>query len=213
MALREVGSNNPDGIEIKKNLDPRTGTPVDGIPFHPYYTIKDMVGVAVFLIVFSAIVFFAPEMGGYFLEYNNFIPADPLKTPEHIARCGISLRITPCCAPSAVAGSQFTRAVWARPPDFSCSVARRGKVKSIRYRGPKYKVWVTLFTCPSCAGISRLEETTVVGEFKRCCGHRGDYIALWAARVLTAIYFLFFALMPWYTAHDREKPEPSRVTY
>jgi ubiquinol-cytochrome c reductase cytochrome b subunit len=85
MALHEVGSNNPDGIEIKKTLDPSTGTPLDGIPFHPYYTVKDLVGVAVFLIVFSAIVFFSPELGGYFLEYNNFIPADPLKTPEHIA--------------------------------------------------------------------------------------------------------------------------------
>ncbi|HEX3096198.1 MAG TPA: cytochrome bc complex cytochrome b subunit, partial [Usitatibacter sp.] len=85
MALHEVGSNNPDGIEIKKNLDPRTGTPVDGIPFHPYYTVKDTMGVSVFLIVFAAVIFFAPEMGGYFLEANNFIPADSLKTPAHIA--------------------------------------------------------------------------------------------------------------------------------
>ncbi len=76
MALHEVGSNNPDGIEIKKNIDPGTGHPLDGIPFHPYYTIKDMVGVVVFLAVFSFIMFFAPEMGGYFLEYNNFIPAE-----------------------------------------------------------------------------------------------------------------------------------------
>src|SRR5258706_7114422 len=85
MALHEVGSNNPDGVEIGNNIDPKSGHPVDGIPMHPYYTIKDMVGVSVFLIVFSAIVFFSPEMGGYFLEYNNFIPADSLKTPEHIA--------------------------------------------------------------------------------------------------------------------------------
>src|SRR5260221_8971635 len=84
-ALHEVGSNNPDGVEIGNNIDPKSGHPVDGIPMHPYYTIKDMVGVSVFLIVFSAIVFFSPEMGGYFLEYNNFIPADSLKTPEHIA--------------------------------------------------------------------------------------------------------------------------------
>ena len=81
LALHEVGSNNPDGIEIKKKKDPKTGIPLDGIPFHPYYTVKDIVGVVVFLMVFSAIVFFAPEMGGYFLEHNNFIPADPLKTP------------------------------------------------------------------------------------------------------------------------------------
>ena len=86
MALHEVGSNNPDGVEIKKNLDPKTGHPLDGIPFHPYYTIgKDLFGIMVFLVVFAVILFFMPEMGGYFLEYNNFIPADPLKTPPHIA--------------------------------------------------------------------------------------------------------------------------------
>nr|WP_297356054.1 cytochrome bc complex cytochrome b subunit [uncultured Caldimonas sp.] len=84
IALHEVGSNNPDGVEIKKNMGPN-GHPVDGIPFHPYYTVHDIFGLSVFLIVFSAIVFFAPEFGGYFLEYNNFIPADPLKTPPHIA--------------------------------------------------------------------------------------------------------------------------------
>ena len=86
MALHEVGSSNPDGIEIKQQpKDPATGLPLDGIYSHPYYTIKDLVGVVVFLAVFSAIMFFMPEMGGYFLEHNNFIPADPLKTPEHIA--------------------------------------------------------------------------------------------------------------------------------
>jgi ubiquinol-cytochrome c reductase cytochrome b subunit len=85
MALHEVGSNNPDGVEIKKVKDPKTGHPVDGIPFHPYYTVKDTLGVVVFAIVFCVILFFMPEMGGYFIEYNNFIPADPLKTPPHIA--------------------------------------------------------------------------------------------------------------------------------
>src|SRR5687768_4542938 len=85
MALHEVGSNNPDGVEIKKHVDPKTGHPLDGIPFHPYYTVKDTLGVVVFLMVFCVIMFFMPEFGGYFLEYNNFIPADPLKTPEHIA--------------------------------------------------------------------------------------------------------------------------------
>ncbi|MGE4339898.1 MAG: cytochrome bc complex cytochrome b subunit [Pigmentiphaga sp.] len=84
VALHEVGSNNPDGIEIKTKKD-KNGVPLDGVPFHPYYTVHDVFGVSVFLIVFAAIVFFAPEMGGYFLEYNNFIPADPLKTPAHIA--------------------------------------------------------------------------------------------------------------------------------
>ena len=84
LALHEVGSNNPDGVEIKKTLD-ANGHPVDGIPFHPYYTVKDTLGVVVFLAVFAIILFFMPEFGGYFLEYNNFIPADPLKTPTHIA--------------------------------------------------------------------------------------------------------------------------------
>jgi ubiquinol-cytochrome c reductase cytochrome b subunit len=84
IALHEVGSNNPDGVEIKAKKD-ALGRPLDGIPFHPYYTVHDILGTSVFLMIFSAIVFFAPELGGYFLEYNNFIPADPLKTPAHIA--------------------------------------------------------------------------------------------------------------------------------
>ena len=84
IALHEVGSNNPDGVEIKANKD-ANGIPLDGIPFHPYYSVHDLLGVSVFLMAFSAIVFFAPELGGYFLEYNNFIPADPLTTPLHIA--------------------------------------------------------------------------------------------------------------------------------
>jgi ubiquinol-cytochrome c reductase cytochrome b subunit len=84
MALHEVGSNNPEGVEIKKNLD-ANGHPVDGIPFHPYYTVKDTFGAMVFLALFAIVMFFMPEAGGYFLEYNNFIPADPLKTPTHIA--------------------------------------------------------------------------------------------------------------------------------
>jgi ubiquinol-cytochrome c reductase cytochrome b subunit len=87
IALHEVGSNNPDGVEIKAPGAPKdaNGHPLDGIPFHPYYTVHDIFSVSLFLMVFSAIVFFAPEFGGYFLEYNNFIPADPLKTPLHIA--------------------------------------------------------------------------------------------------------------------------------
>ena len=84
MALHDVGSNNPDGIEIKATKDDK-GIPLDGIPFHPYYSVHDIFAVCVFLMVFSAVIFFAPEFGGYFLEYNNFIPADPLKTPLHIA--------------------------------------------------------------------------------------------------------------------------------
>ena len=85
IALHEVGSNNPDGVEIKAKKDPKTGIPLDGIPFHPSYTVHDILGVGVFLMLFTAVVFFMPEGGGYFLEFNNFIPADPLKTPLHIA--------------------------------------------------------------------------------------------------------------------------------
>ena len=85
IALHEVGSNNPDGVEIKAKKDPKTGIPLDGIPFHPYYSVHDLLGVTVFLMAFTGVVFFAPEFGGYFLEYNNFIPADPFKTPPHIA--------------------------------------------------------------------------------------------------------------------------------
>ena len=84
IALHEVGSNNPDGVEIKQHKDAR-GVPLDGIAFHPYYTVHDIYAVSIFLMIFSAVLFFAPEFGGYFLEYNNFIPADPLKTPAHIA--------------------------------------------------------------------------------------------------------------------------------
>ena len=87
LALHDVGSNNPDGIEIKGPNAPKDakGNPLDGIPFHPYYTVHDIMGVSIFLMAFTAVIFFAPEFGGYFLEYNNFIPADPLQTPAHIA--------------------------------------------------------------------------------------------------------------------------------
>ncbi len=85
LSLHDVGSNNPDGIEIKAKKDPKTGIPLDGIPFHPYYSVHDIMGVSVFLLIFSAVIFLAPEGGGYLLEYNNFIPADPLQTPAHIA--------------------------------------------------------------------------------------------------------------------------------
>src|SRR5690606_24484366 len=84
IALHEVGSNNPDGVEIKDHKD-ENGIPLDGIPFHPYYTVKDSMGVVIFLMLFAAVVFFWPEMNGYFIEHANFVPADPLKTPEHIA--------------------------------------------------------------------------------------------------------------------------------
>ena len=99
MALHEVGSNNPDGVEIKKNKD-ANGIPMDGVPFHPYYTVKDLWGAGVFLVLFAIVVFYAPEFGGWFLESANFVPANPLQTPEHICRCGTSRRTTRSCGRS-----------------------------------------------------------------------------------------------------------------
>jgi ubiquinol-cytochrome c reductase cytochrome b subunit len=219
LALHEVGSNNPDGIEIKKEIDPATGRPKDGIPFHPYYTVKDTVGAAVFLIIFSAVIFFAPEMGGYFLEANNFIPADPLKTPPHIAPVWYftpyyaMLRAVP-----PLFGSQFPGVAVmgvAVLIFFALPWLDRGRVRSIRYRGPRWKIAFTgLVVSFLVLGYLGVEPTTVWGEFAKglpIVG--GDYIALWVARVLTVIYFLFFFAMPWYTAHDKEKPEPTRVTW
>jgi ubiquinol-cytochrome c reductase cytochrome b subunit len=202
VALHEVGSNNPDGVEIKKHKDAQ-GRPLDGIPFHPYYTVKDILGVVVFLIVFSAILFFAPEMNGYFLEANNFIPADPLKTPEHIAPVWYFtpyyaiLRAIP-----PMFGSQF-------PGVLAMGVAvliffllpwlDRSPVKSIRYRGPKYKIALTLFVIAFIGlGILGILPATE--------------LYTWIARVLTVVYFAFFLLMPWYTKHDTYKQEPERVT-
>ncbi len=219
MALHEVGSNNPDGIEIKKDIDPATGRPRDGIAMHPYYTVKDMVGVAVFLIVFSAVIFFSPEMGGYFLEANNFIPADPLKTPLHIAPVWYftpyyaMLRAVP-----PLFGSQFPGVAVmgvAVLIFFALPWLDRGRVKSIRYRGPRWKIAFTgLVVSFLILGYLGVEPTTVWGEFAKSVPLiGGDYIATWVARVLTVVYFLFFVLMPWYTAHDKEKPEPTRVTW
>jgi ubiquinol-cytochrome c reductase cytochrome b subunit len=202
VALHEVGSNNPDGVEIKKKKD-ENGKPLDGIPFHPYYTVKDIVGVIVFLMVFSAIVFFAPAMGGYFLEAANFVPADPLKTPEHIAPLWYFtpfyaiLRAVP-----PLFGSQFP-GVLAMGLSivllFFLPWLDRSKVKSIRYRGPIYKVALTLFVI-SFVGLGYLgllPATPVATIF---------------AQVFSVIYFLFFLLMPWYTSIDKTKPEPERVT-
>jgi len=203
VALHEVGSNNPDGVEIKKKKDPVTHIPLDGIPFHPYYTVKDIVGVIVFLMVFSAILFFAPELGGYFLEANNFIPADPLKTPPHIAPLWYFtpfyaiLRAVP-----PMFGSQFPGVVamgLSIVVLFFLPWLDRSKVKSIRYRGPIYKTMLALFIV-SFVGLGYLgllPSTPVATIF---------------AQVFSVIYFLFFLLMPWYTSIDKTKPEPERVT-
>ena len=218
MALREVGSNNPDGIEIKKDLSP-DGTPKDGIPFHPYYTLKDIVGVVVFLGVFSAIIFFAPDMGGYFLEAANFVQADPLKTPEHIAPVWYftpfyaMLRAVPSIWDSQFPGvavmGAATLILFALPwLDF-------GKVKSVRYRGPIYKYFLTAFVVSFLVlGYLGVVPTTVWGQLPKTLPFVGGMdLALLVARVLTVVYFLFFILMPWYTRIDKELPEPARVNY
>jgi ubiquinol-cytochrome c reductase cytochrome b subunit len=213
VALHEVGSNNPDGIEIKKKKDPKTGIPLDGIPFHPYYTVKDIVGVVVFLAVFSVIVFFMPEVGGYFLEYNNFIPADPLKTPPHIAPVWYftpyyaMLRAVP-----SLLGSQFPGVVVmgaAVVIFFLLPWLDRGRVKSIRYRGPLFKFALTLFVISFVIlGWLGVEPTDFLGKVP---GSQLELATL-LARIFTVIYFAFFILMPWYTSIDKEKPEPERVT-
>ena len=203
VALHKVGSNNPDGIEIKKNKD-ANGHPADGIPFHPYYSIKDTVGVVAFLIVFCTIVFFAPDMGGYFLEDNNFVPANPMQTPAHIAPVWYFtpyyaiLRAVP-----PLFGSQFpgvmamglgTVAILFMP------WLDRGKVKSIRYRGPIYKLFLAAFVI-SFLGLGWLGMLPATPTYTLI------------ARGLSVVYFAFFILMPWYTTIDKCKPEPDRVTF
>ena len=203
VALHEVGSNNPDGVEIKKNKDPVTHIPLDGIPFHPYYTVKDILGVVVFLIVFSAIVFFAPDFGGYFLEANNFIPADPLKTPPHIAPVWYFtpyyaiLRAVP-----PLLGSQFPGVLLmgvAVLIFFALPWLDKSPVKSIRYRGPIYKWFLAAFVV-SFIGLGWLGILPATPLYT------------WIARGLSVVYFAFFLLMPWYTKIDKTKPEPERVT-
>ena len=216
VALHEVGSNNPDGIEIKKKKDPKTGIPLDGIPFFPYYVVKDIFGVVVFLMVFSVIVFFAPEIGGYFLEHNNFVPANPLETPAHIAPLWYFttfysiLRAVPPLLGSVFPGvlaMGLAVVVFLFLPWLD-----RGAVKSIRYRGAVYKTALALFVISFLVlGYLGTVPTNVWGQFGGWLG--GAERATVVARIFTIIYFLFFLLMPWYTKIDKTKPEPERVTW
>ncbi len=217
LALHDVGSNNPDGVEIKKKKD-ANGKPLDGIPFHPYYTVKDVVGAVVFLVIFCIVMFFAPELGGYFIEHNNFIPADPLKTPEHIAPVWYFtpyysiLRAVP-----PLWNSQFP-GVLAMGVSvmilFFLPWLDRSPVKSMRYRGVYWKSAVAIFVVVFLVlGYLGVKPTTVWGQF----GFDAFFldtkdIATWAARLCTLLYFAFFILMPWYTARDKVKPVPDRVT-
>jgi ubiquinol-cytochrome c reductase cytochrome b subunit len=197
IALHSVGSNNPDGIEIKKIKDAQ-GHPVDGVPFHPYYTVKDLVGVIIFLIIFAGVMFFAPEMGGFFIEYPNYTPADWLKTPEHVAPVWY---MTPFysvlrAVPDKLGGVMAMGAAIAFL--FIIPWLDRSKVKSIRYRGIYFKIAIVIFVI-SFIVLAYLG-TQAPSDAKT-----------WLARIFTTTYFLFFILMPFYTYYDKTKPVPERV--
>ena len=198
MALHEVGSNNPDGIEIKEHKD-ANGKPIDGVAFHPYHTSKDLVIIIIFLIAFSAVVFFAPDMGGYFLEHANFDPANPLQTPAEIAPVWY---FTPFYAmlravPNKLLGVIFMGSAVLLP--FFLPWLDRCRVKSIRYRGWIYKVALMVFAVSFLSlgylGLQRPTGTVVV-----------------FARIFTTLYFAFFVLMPFYSRTERTRPVPTRVT-
>lgn len=206
VALHHVGSNNPDGVEIKagpKGNRWSDKAPADGIPFHPYYTVKDLVGVVVFLAIFSAIVFYAPTMGGLFIEAPNFQPANPFQTPEHIAPVWYftpyyaMLRAVP-----PMYGSQFPGVVVMFAAIlilFALPWLDRSKVKSMRYKGPIFKVMTGLFAI-SFIVLAWLGLQPV------------DPFLTLLSQIFTAIYFAYFLLMPIYSSIDKTKPVPERVT-
>jgi ubiquinol-cytochrome c reductase cytochrome b subunit len=197
-ALHEVGSSNPDGIEIKDHKD-ENGVPLDGIPFHPYYTVKDIVGVGFFLLIFAFVIFFAPEFGGLFLEHDNFVAANPLVTPEHIKPVWYftpfyaMLRAIPDKLFGVVVMGGATMILFVLP------WLDRSKVNSYRYRGLLAKTMLGLlvisFITLGWLGMQSGSETQTL-----------------MARILTAYYFLFFLTMPIWTRMDKTKPVPERVT-
>ena len=202
VALHHVGSNNPDGIEIKQNKD-KDGIPKDGIPFHPYFTIKDSMVVVGFLWLFSAVIFYAPALNGYFLEHANFVEANPLKTPEHIAPLWY---LTPFYsvlrAIPPLFGSQFPGVLAmgaAIVIFFALPWLDRSPVKSIRYRSPIYKwalgVFVVSFVMLGWLGLQPVTPTNAL-----------------LGRIFTILYFAYFILMPWYTSIGKTKEIPARVT-
>jgi ubiquinol-cytochrome c reductase cytochrome b subunit len=198
LALHEVGSNNPDGIDINLHKD-ENGRPLDGIPFHPYYTVKDIFGVVVFLVIFCSVVFFYPQMGGYFLERPNFEQANALKTPEHIAPVWY---FTPFYAilraiPSKLFGVMAMGAAIAML--FVLPWLDRSPVKSMRYKGWMSRVGLLVFCLSFLAlGVLGLVSPTPVRTL--------------LAQLCTALYFAGFILMPFYTRIEQTKPVPDRVT-
>ena len=206
IALHEVGSNNPDGIEIKKLKD-ENGVPLDGIPFHPYYTIHDIVGVVVFLAVFLTIVFFFPDGGGFFLEKPNFEPANVLKTPPHIAPVWY---FTPFYAILRAVPNKLLGVV-----SMAASIAilfvlpwlDRSPVKSIRYKGWISKVMLALFVIAFLLlGMCGIKHPDVIVEFLPF-----DMSYRTLGRICTVIYFAYFVLMPFWTPREKCKPVPERV--
>jgi ubiquinol-cytochrome c reductase cytochrome b subunit len=206
VALHHVGSNNPDGIEIKEGPKGNRWSdkaPADGIPFHPYYTVKDTVGVVVFLAIFSAIVFYAPTMGGLFIEAPNFQPANPFQTPAHIAPVWYftpfyaMLRAVP-----PMWGSQFPGVVVMFAAIlilFALPWLDRSKVKSMRYKGPIFKIMTGVFAV-SFVVLAWLGLQPA------------DPFLTLLAQIFTSLYFAYFLLMPIYSSIDKTKPVPERVT-
>ena len=199
VALRQVGSNNPDGIEIKENKGP-DGKPVDGIPFHPYYTVKDIVGVGVFLIVFCLVVFFVPTFNGLFLEADNFVPANPVSTPEDITPSWYFtayyaiLRSIPNQRLGALA------MLLAILMFFFLPWLDRSPVKSVRYRSGAFKIFFAIFTVSFC-GLMYLGLQKAVEP----------YVTL--ARVCIVGYFLFFLTLPFYSGKETTARVPQRVKF
>ena len=197
-ALHEVGSNNPDGVEIKKHKD-AAGKPLDGIPFHPYYTVKDMFGAGFFLIIFASVIFFNPTFGGLFLEHDNFVQANPLVTPAQIKPVWYftpfyaMLRAIPDKLGGVIVMGAATLILFVLP------WLDRSPVKSIRYRG----IWskILLFTFAFVF--------VVLGWLGSQPGSDAQTLV---ARVCTAIYFGFFPALYFVSAYDKVKPVPDRVT-
>lgn len=197
VALHKVGSNNPEGIEIKKHLDEK-GHPLDGIPFHPYYSVKDLVGLTVFLIAFFSIVFFIPEMGGYFLEHDNFSPANPMVTPEHIAPVWYMtpfysiLRAVPNKLLGVTAMGAAILILLALP------WLDRSPVKSIRYKGRLSRYALILFVV-SFITLGYLG-TVMVTPLRQ-----------YLAQACTFIYFGYFLFMPIYSRIEKHGMVPERI--
>jgi len=205
VALHKVGSNNPDGVEIKKKKG-ADGIPLDGIPFHPYYTVKDIVGVTVFLMLLSAVIFFAPELGGWFLEPDNFMPANILQTPSEIVPLWYFTPYYSILRANTYAFFGIEAKLWgvifmglAIVFFFFLPGLDRSPVKSIRYRGWIYKSALAIFVVAFLT-LGYLGTQPAAGP------------NLIIAQVCTVLYFAFFVLMPFYTKIDKTKPVPERVT-